>query len=129
MAEHNEIGIIGENITTTFLQKEGFLILRRNYRTRQGEIDIVAEKDKKLHFVEVKSIKVRSFKNLETIKVRPEDNLTKSKWSKLTVCIESYLKEKNVSDETRWQIDLACVYVDTEIKQGLVKLLQNIHME
>lgn len=129
MAEHNEIGRIGENITTTFLMKHGFSVLERNYHTRQGEIDIIAKKDSVIHFVEVKSVKVRNFSTLSTLSVTPEDNLTTSKWRKLVICIESYLKQKAVPHETKWQIDLACVYIDTETKQGLVKLLQNIHKE
>jgi putative endonuclease len=40
MAEHNEIGKIGENVTTTFLMKHGFSVLERNYRIKYGEIDI-----------------------------------------------------------------------------------------
>ena len=45
MAEHNEIGKIGENLATTFLMKQGFAILERNYRVKVGEIDIIAQKD------------------------------------------------------------------------------------
>ena len=59
MAEHNEIGKIGENITNTFLMKQGFTIIERNYRVKVGEIDIIAKKDNVLRFIEVKSIKVR----------------------------------------------------------------------
>ena len=59
MAEHNEIGKIGENITRTFLMKHGFTVSETNYRTKYGEIDIIARKDNKLRFIEVKSIKVK----------------------------------------------------------------------
>lgn len=129
MAEHNEIGHLGENITETFLVKHGFSVLERNYRTRQGEIDIIAKKDTTLHFVEVKSVKVRNFSTLNKLSVTPEDNLTTQKWRKLVICIESYLKQRSIPCETSWQVDLACVYIDTESKRGLVKLLQNIHKE
>ena len=46
MAEHNEIGKIGESLAKTFLMKQGFTIVEQNYRILQGEIDIVAKKDK-----------------------------------------------------------------------------------
>jgi len=127
MAEHNEIGKIGENIAKTFLMKHGFAVKETNYRTRYGELDIVAEKDRKLRFVEVKAIKVRDFKYLDTLHVKPEDNLTEDKWRHLVVSCETYLRHKNVTQETGWQIDLACVYINTEIREGKVVLMENIH--
>jgi putative endonuclease len=129
MAEHNEIGKIGENLAKTFLMKQGFSIVEQNYRILQGEIDIIAKKDNILRFIEVKSIKVRGFDTLEKLIVRPEDNLTFSKWSKILTTIQVYLKHRDVSHETKYQVDLACVYVDTEMRQGRVKLVQNVHKE
>lgn len=129
MAEHNEIGKIGENITKTFLMKQGFTILGQNYRILQGEIDIIAKKDNVLRFVEVKSVKVRDCDFIENLVIRPEDNLTYSKWSKLKISIESYLQQKGIPHEAAFQVDLACVYIDTEMRQGRVKLLENVQVE
>ena len=129
MAEHNEIGKIGENITKTFLMKHGFSVIESNYRTRYGEIDIIAKKDSKLRFIEVKSIKVRNISDINDLKVRPEDNLTEGKWSKLIISIETYLRHKNVAHETKYQLDLACVYINTETREGKVKLLENVLKE
>jgi putative endonuclease len=129
MAEHNEIGKIGENITKTFLMKHGFSVIETNYRTRYGEIDIIAKKDNKLRFIEVKSIKVRDFDRLDGLSVQPEDNLTFAKWSKFAISVQTYLRHKNVPHEMKWQIDLACVYINTETREGKVKLLENIHRE
>jgi len=45
-----------ETLATRFLEQEGFVILQRNYFARKlGEIDIIAQKDAVLHFIEVKS--------------------------------------------------------------------------
>lgn len=129
MAEHNKIGKIGENIAKTFLMKQGFTVIEQNYRILQGEIDIIAKKDNILRFVEVKSIKVRDCANIHALVIRPEDNLTFSKWSKILIAVEVYRNNRNVPRETLYQIDLACVYIDTEKKQGRVKLIQNIHKE
>jgi putative endonuclease len=129
MAEHNEIGKIGEEITKEFLVKHGFSVLSTNYRTRYGEIDIVAEKDKKLRFVEVKSVKVRDFENVGSLHVKPEDNLTGDKWRKFVTSAEIYLNNRGVSSETLWQLDLACVYIDTESRRGKVVLMENVHKE
>lgn len=45
----------GENIAKNYLKKQGYRIIESNYKTKIGEIDIVAIKDKVLSFVEVKS--------------------------------------------------------------------------
>ena len=79
MAEHNEIGKIGENVAKTFLMKQGFSIIEQNYRILQGEIDIIAKKDSALHFVEVKSLKVRDCNQIDNLTIKPEDNLTDRK--------------------------------------------------
>ncbi len=129
MAEHNEIGKIGEKITKTFLMKHGFSVLLTNYRTRYGEIDMIAQKDDRLRFIEVKSIKVRDFIKLDKLPVTPEDNLTHAKWSKFVISVETYLRHKNVSHETKWQIDLACVYINMETREGKVILKENMHKE
>ena len=129
MAEHNEIGKIGEKITKTFLMKHGFNVTETNYRTHYGEIDIISKKDNILRFVEVKSVKVRDFSKIGELAIKPEDNLTRDKWSKIVVSCETYLQHKNVSHETKWQIDLACVYINTETREGKVVLLENIHKE
>ncbi len=129
MAEHNNIGKIGENIAKTFLMKQGFDIIDTNYRVSYGEIDIIAKKDKIIRFVEVKSVKVRDCNRLEDLSITPEDNLTAAKWSKILITVETYLQHKNVPHETKYQIDLACVYIDTEKREGKVKFIQNIHKE
>lgn len=129
MAEHNEIGKIGEKITKEFLMKQGFSILGQNYRIRYGELDIIAKKDNVLHCVEVKSIKVRDCNHVSKLIIRPEDNLTYAKWQKICLTLETYLKHKNIDSSVKYQIDLACVYIDTEKREGRVRLLQNIHKE
>ena len=50
-----EKGNFAEDRAIDYLQEHGYLVIDRNYYSRFGEIDIVATKDKVLHFVEVKS--------------------------------------------------------------------------
>jgi len=49
------LGKIGENLAVAELTKRGYAILDRRYRTRYGEIDIVADHDGTIVFVEVKA--------------------------------------------------------------------------
>ncbi|OHE02718.1 MAG: hypothetical protein A2W82_02280 [Sulfurimonas sp. RIFCSPLOWO2_12_36_12] len=48
-------GDVAEDRACAFLLENGFLIIERNFYSRFGEIDIIAIKDKVIHFVEVKS--------------------------------------------------------------------------
>lgn len=51
-------GILGEDKACKFLKKQGFEILKRNFHSKFGEIDIIAKKDEILHFIEVKLLKM-----------------------------------------------------------------------
>ena len=56
MTEHRQqLGIIGENLAVAELTRRGYAILERRYRTRYGEIDIVADDEGTIVFVEVKA--------------------------------------------------------------------------
>ena len=50
------IGNEGENRAASYLESKGFLIIERNWRTKGGEIDIIAVKNDILAFVEVKTL-------------------------------------------------------------------------
>ena len=53
--ERLHFGKQGEKAAVKFLKKRGYRIIEKNYRNKSGEIDIVAEHDQVLVFVEVKS--------------------------------------------------------------------------
>lgn len=59
--EKNSLGAVGENKAAEYLKKHGYKIVDKNYRCRVGEIDIIAQKDGVIAFVEVKSRKDTSF--------------------------------------------------------------------
>lgn len=126
MAKHNTVGALGESIAASFLMKQGFSIIEKNYRVRQGEIDIVALKDDKLHFVEVKSVQVKDCSLINNLTIQPEDNFTYAKWRKFLQAVNLYRLNKNVPHETQYQIDLACVYIDTIKRLSRVKLIQSV---
>ncbi|MBZ7975746.1 YraN family protein [Campylobacter sp. RM12637] len=50
-------GYENEQKAKKYLEKNNFKIIKTNYKTKFGEIDIIALKDKTLHFIEVKSSK------------------------------------------------------------------------
>ena len=55
MYKRHILGIEGENIACKFLKSKGYKILLKNFRCRQGEIDIIAKDRNEIVFVEVKT--------------------------------------------------------------------------
>ena len=51
----SEIGKKGENLVAEYLKSKGFTVIKRNYKDRYGEVDIIAEDGDNLVFVEVKT--------------------------------------------------------------------------
>ena len=74
----------GETIAANFLQRKGFEILERNWRHKHLEIDIIASKNDKLFFIEVKTRTNTKFG-------LPEESITKAKMNHLKVGAEGYL--------------------------------------
>lgn len=129
MAFHNEIGKKGEEIAQKYLERKGFVIICRNYRKKWGEIDIVAEKDTAVHFVEVKTVSRKSFGGhfeQEINNYLPEDNMHSWKIKRLQRAIQTYLLEKYKKGEPLWQFDLACVFLDMDRRVAKVKFIENL---
>ncbi len=127
--QKQEVGQLGEDIACRFLIKHKHKIIERNYRKKWGEIDIISEKDKILHFIEVKSVSCETLPinvNHETDGYRPEDNIHPWKLKRISRTIQTYLLDKKVSDETEWQIDAIAVFLNIKTKQAKVRVTENI---
>ena len=55
------LGRAGEAQAARFLEAQGYVLLARNWRVREGELDIVAREGDTLAFVEVKSLRTRIY--------------------------------------------------------------------
>jgi putative endonuclease len=55
------LGRAGEAQAARFLEAQGYVLLARNWRIREGELDIVAQEGDTLAFVEVKSLRTRVY--------------------------------------------------------------------
>lgn len=105
----NIFGKNQEKKAENFLVQQGFEILATNYHCKFGEIDIIAQKNEVLHFIEVKA----TSKDYEPIL-----RITKQKLEKIIKTINFYLYKNNT--EKAYQID-ACI-----IKKDKVELIENI---
>lgn len=127
MAQHNEIGKKGEDIATIYLKDKNFILIERNYHCRGGEIDIIATKDKKIYFVEVKTKKISSFKEISDMSFRPENNISHEKRKRLLKAIHNYLNYRKI-DESKTDIEIMSliVFLNIETKQAKIKVYEKI---
>ncbi len=90
-------GNIGEDFAAKYLEKNGYKILERNYATKMGEIDIIAQKDRIIAFVEVKS-------RAENSLVSPREAVTFSKQRKICKTAMLYKLRKGFDGQPRFDI-------------------------
>ena len=87
----------GELRAAEYLQKKGFCILERNYRTRRGEIDIICADDRYLVFVEVKTRSSTSFG-------MPCEAVTSVKQRKLVLAAQQWLYNHPTELQPRFDV-------------------------
>lgn len=85
MAEHNELGLYGEDLAVAHLLAKGYAIRHCNWRCGRWEVDIVAEKARTLVFVEVKTRR-------NTLYGNPEEALTPEKMRHIVSVADAYVR-------------------------------------
>jgi putative endonuclease len=120
-----DIGQAGESVATEFLSKKGFKIIERNYRRPWGEIDIIAEKDGIVRFVEVKSVSRESHPDIsrEISEYRPEEQVHPAKLRKIARTAELYMV--NIPDK-EYQIDVVGVFLDMRTRTARCRLYEQV---
>jgi putative endonuclease len=121
--ESKNLGNLGEKIAKDFLEKRGYKILVKNYIPKwagfdKKEIDLIAEKDNVLSFVEVKTL--AGNKNFS-----PEDKVDFLKQKKIIRTAESYFLEKKIPFDKAWQIDVIAIRIDLEFKKAKIRHIKN----
>lgn len=101
-------GQIGENIAAKYLEDHDLEILTRNYRTRFGEIDIIAKTGKTYIFVEVKTKIGDQFGT-------PEDMINPGKISKILKMANVYLTKENLGQQP-CRLDVVAIVLDENLK-------------
>lgn len=82
------LGKKGESAAVRYLKKQGYKIIEQNYRSKAGEIDIIARERKTLVFVEVKTRRSTSYGS-------PKWGVTPKKQKAISMAALYYLKVTN----------------------------------
>lgn len=124
-SEKREIGDEGERIAQKYLQRKGYHILETNYLKPFGEIDIIAENQGGLFFIEVKT---RTYNNHVNY-FPPEVNVHYFKGKKVKRVANIYLSEKGFSENTSWQIDVVSIELNYTTRRAKITHFKNAVIE
>jgi putative endonuclease len=109
------LGALGESLAADYLSHHGYRILERNWRWTRGEIDLIAEKDGEIVFVEVKARRSHRYGT-------PQDAVTRAKQHKLIQSAYAYLEDSN-RHRSPWRIDVVALDLHAD---GQVERLDHI---
>ncbi len=98
-----QTGSRGEEFAADYLRRNGFLIVERNWRQGRLEVDIIASKGERLHFVEVKTRGDGSW-------ITPEEAFDEAKNRTMLRAVNAYVERYAVECEV--QVDLVAVRCD-----------------
>ena len=114
-------GKLGEQIVRDYLIKKGYRIIRQNFQTRFGELDIVAGKDNLLIFIEVK-LKV------EADFGRPEEMITQKKLRQVKNTAEIFLMQEKtyLSNFKQYRIDAICIILNQDMTVKEIRHYENL---
>ncbi len=112
MNPRQRTGRLGEALARKHLEDKGYVIAGTNHRCPSGEIDIIAERDQTLAFVEVRTRRGPAMGS-------PEESITPRKQAHMVAAAQEYL-QANALEERHWRIDVVAVELDS--RDGLVRL-------
>jgi putative endonuclease len=110
--KRHHIGAWGEEIASQYLEAKGYRILARNWRTQEGEVDLVAQDGETVVFVEVKTRTSKDFG-------WPEESITATKRRRLQRSALAYLSDQDLID-ILWRIDV--IAIDRNQSGGVERL-------
>jgi len=114
MAQHNLTGNTGEALAAAYLSGKGYAILHQNWRHSHWEVDIIAEKETILHFVEVKTRRTKKFGH-------PEESVGKKKIQNLINAAEEYLYQYPQWKRIRFDILSITILKDEPVEYFLIE--------
>ena len=90
-------GAWGEQVARVYLERHGYVILETNFRTRLGEIDIIAQDGKYTVFAEVKTRKNDRF-------AAAREHVTPAKQARILAAAEEWLQSHPEAPQPRFDV-------------------------
>jgi putative endonuclease len=120
------LGALGEKIAQNYLKKKGYKIIAQNYIPSwtgfdKKEIDIIARKENLIVFFEVKTLQENNI-------FFPEEKVNYQKRKKIIKVAESFLLEKRIPLEQKWQIDVIAIRINLDSKKAKIRHFENISL-
>lgn len=115
MSIQKKVGAWGEQAAAEYLERNGYIILARNFRAQHGEVDIIARQDKVLVFVEVKTRSSNQYGF-------PEHSVTPKKRMHILAAAEKYILEH--PEYQTWRVDVLAV--DNETGEARFMHFENV---
>jgi putative endonuclease len=124
--DSKQLGDLGEKIASKYLEDKGYQILDRNYSPRfvsgplRYEIDLIAERENTISFIEVKTLKDNFGKGFS-----PEQKVNFAKQKKILKAAENWLIEKKFPLDSKQQIDIISIEIDSNSKKAKIRHFKN----
>ena len=126
--KNKQVGDWGEQIAANYLKHKGFIVIERNYWRKWGEIDIVIQKNARIHFVEVKTVSHETKQDLVHAVThgswRPEEQVHQFKLKQIYKALETWIADNDYRGD--WQIDVVAVRIVPRETYATVKFIENI---
>jgi putative endonuclease len=97
MADHNDLGVKGEQLALEYLIEKGYNVLETNWQCGKNEVDIIATSDQYLVIVEVKTRSTSIFGE-------PQEFVTTTKQKYLVRAAQIYVERYRIQLEVRFDI-------------------------
>lgn len=106
----------GEGLALACLKRQGYKIIEKNYKTKQGEVDIIANDKDCISFIEVRSRNTERFG-------APEYSINREKQNQIAKIALSYIKRYGLEDRD-CRFDIVCIE-DVNSAFPKIKLIKN----
>jgi putative endonuclease len=115
--KRRDVGILGEKLAKDFLKRKGYRIIETNYRSPEGEIDIIARHDDFLVFIEVRAKTSLEFGS-------PEESITPAKMQRIKTAA-AYYHQTHDNLPSLWRIDFVAIELNPKGKPLRIELIEN----